>query len=77
MMLIEGDQDPINVETVAREVFDVTGAGDTVIAALAAALAAGASMAEAAVLANYAAGIVVGKLGTATATVQEVLDSIN
>ncbi|MDX6446902.1 MAG: D-glycero-beta-D-manno-heptose-7-phosphate kinase [Blastocatellia bacterium] len=77
MMLIEGDRDPINVETVAREVFDVTGAGDTVIAALAAALAAGASMAEAAVLANHAAGIVVGKLGTATATVQEVLDSIN
>jgi D-beta-D-heptose 7-phosphate kinase/D-beta-D-heptose 1-phosphate adenosyltransferase len=76
MMLIEGDQDSINVETVAREVFDVTGAGDTVIAALAAALAVGASMTEAAVLANYAAGIVVGKLGTATATVQEVLESI-
>jgi D-beta-D-heptose 7-phosphate kinase/D-beta-D-heptose 1-phosphate adenosyltransferase len=76
MMLIEGDQDSINVQTVAREVFDVTGAGDTVIAALAAALAAGASMAEAAVLANHAAGIVVGKLGTATATVQEVLESI-
>ncbi|MDX6385625.1 MAG: D-glycero-beta-D-manno-heptose-7-phosphate kinase [Blastocatellia bacterium] len=76
MMLIEGDQDSINVQTVAREVFDVTGAGDTVIAALAAALAAGASMTEAAVLANHAAGIVVGKLGTATATTQEVLDSI-
>jgi rfaE bifunctional protein kinase chain/domain len=76
MMLIEGDQHSINVETVAREVFDVTGAGDTVIAALAAALAAGASMTEAAVLANHAAGIVVGKLGTAAATVQEVLDSI-
>jgi D-beta-D-heptose 7-phosphate kinase/D-beta-D-heptose 1-phosphate adenosyltransferase len=76
MMLIEGDQDSINVQTVAREVFDVTGAGDTVIAALAGALAVGASMTEAAVLANHAAGIVVGKLGTATATVQEVLDSI-
>ncbi len=76
MMLIEGDQDSINVQTVAREVFDVTGAGDTVIAALAAALAAGASMTEAAVLANHAAGIVVGKLGTATAGTQEVLDSI-
>lgn len=76
MMLIEGDQDSINVQTVAREVFDVTGAGDTVISALAAALAAGASMTEAAVLANHAAGIVVGKLGTATATAQEVLDSI-
>jgi len=76
MMLVEGDREPTNVETAAREVFDVTGAGDTVIAALAAALAAGASMTEAAVLANHAAGIVVGKLGTATATAKEVLDSI-
>ena len=76
MMLVEGDHDAINVQTAAREVFDVTGAGDTVIATLAAALAAGASMAEAAVLANQAAGIVVGKLGTATATAAEVLDSI-
>jgi D-beta-D-heptose 7-phosphate kinase/D-beta-D-heptose 1-phosphate adenosyltransferase len=76
MMLVEGDSNPVNVETAAREVFDVTGAGDTVIAALGAALAAGASMAEAAVLANHAAGIVVGKLGTATASAEEVLDSI-
>jgi D-beta-D-heptose 7-phosphate kinase/D-beta-D-heptose 1-phosphate adenosyltransferase len=76
MMLVEGDNDPVNVETAAREVFDVTGAGDTVIAVLGAALAAGASMAEAAVLANHAAGIVVGKLGTATASAEEVLDSI-
>jgi len=76
MMLVEGDGDPVNVETAAREVFDVTGAGDTVIAALGAALAGGASMIEAAVLANHAAGIVVGKLGTATASVAEVLSSI-
>jgi D-glycero-beta-D-manno-heptose-7-phosphate kinase len=76
MMLVAGDNDPVNVETAAREVFDVTGAGDTVIAALGAALAAGASMTEAAVLANHAAGIVVGKLGTATASAEEVLDSI-
>jgi len=76
MMLIEGDRDPVLVETSAREVYDVTGAGDTVIAALAAALATGASMTEAAILANQAAGIVVGKLGTATATAQEVLDSL-
>jgi D-beta-D-heptose 7-phosphate kinase/D-beta-D-heptose 1-phosphate adenosyltransferase len=76
MMLVEGDRDPVNVDTAAREVFDVTGAGDTVIAALAAALAAGATMAEAAVLANHAAGIVVGKLGTATASAREVLDSM-
>jgi D-beta-D-heptose 7-phosphate kinase/D-beta-D-heptose 1-phosphate adenosyltransferase len=76
MMLCEGERDPVLVETSAREVYDVTGAGDTVIATLAAALAAGAPMREAAELANQAAGIVVGKLGTATATAKEVLDSI-
>lgn len=76
MMLVEGDAPPVYVETAAQEVFDVTGAGDTVIATLAAALAAGASMTEAAVLANHAAGIVVGKVGTATASAEEVLDSL-
>lgn len=76
MMLLEGERDPVCVATAAREVYDVTGAGDTVIATLAAALAAGASMTEAAVLANHAAGIVVGKLGTASATGEEVLNSI-
>ena len=76
MLLFEGDSSPVQVETAAREVFDVTGAGDTVIATLAGALAAGASLTEAAVLANHAAGIVVGKLGTATATNKEILDSI-
>ena len=68
--------DPVYVETVAREVYDVTGAGDTVIAALAAALAGGASMLEAAILANHAAGIVVGKVGTATVSTQELVNSI-
>jgi len=76
MMLIEGRQNPAFVETSAQEVFDVTGAGDTVIATLAGALATGASITEAAILANHAAGIVVGKLGTATASVDEVLNSI-
>jgi D-beta-D-heptose 7-phosphate kinase/D-beta-D-heptose 1-phosphate adenosyltransferase len=76
MMLVEGDRDPVFVETAAREVFDVTGAGDTVIATLAAAMAAGGSMTEAAVLANHAAGIVVGKLGTATASAEEILFSL-
>jgi len=76
MMLCEGERAPVLVETSAREVYDVTGAGDTVIATLAAALAVGAPMREAAELANQAAGIVVGKLGTATATAKEVLDSI-
>jgi len=77
MMLVEGDRDPVLVETAAREVFDVTGAGDTVIATLAAAMAAGASMTESAVLANHAAGIVVGKLGTATASAAEILGSFD
>jgi D-beta-D-heptose 7-phosphate kinase/D-beta-D-heptose 1-phosphate adenosyltransferase len=76
MMLVEQDAPPVYVDTAAREVFDVTGAGDTVIATLAAALAAGASMTEAAVLANHAAGIVVGKVGTATASAEEVIDSM-
>jgi len=76
MMLVEGERDPVYVGTAAREVCDVTGAGDTVIATLAAALAAGATMTGAAVLANHAAGIVVGKLGTATASAEEVLDSL-
>lgn len=76
MMLCEGDGDPVFVETAAREVYDVTGAGDTVIATLAAALAGGASLTEAAVLANHAAGIVVGKLGTATASSEEILRSL-
>jgi rfaE bifunctional protein kinase chain/domain len=73
LMLLEGDNDPVYVETAAREVYDVTGAGDTVIATLAAALAAGATMLEAAVLANHAAGIVVGKIGTATTSGEELL----
>ena len=73
MMLLEGDGDPVFVQTVAREVYDVTGAGDTVIATLAGALAAGASMIEAATLANHAAGVVVGKVGTATTSAEELI----
>ncbi|HEV7378124.1 MAG TPA: D-glycero-beta-D-manno-heptose-7-phosphate kinase [Pyrinomonadaceae bacterium] len=76
MMLLESYHEPVYVETVAREVYDVTGAGDTVIATLAATLAAGASMLEAAILANHAAGIVVGKIGTATASAEELINSI-
>ncbi|HEX8685329.1 MAG TPA: PfkB family carbohydrate kinase, partial [Pyrinomonadaceae bacterium] len=74
MMLLE-DGEPTYVPTAAREVYDVTGAGDTVIATLAATLAAGATLTEAATLANHAAGVVVGKLGTATATAEELLAS--
>ena len=76
MMLLERDREPVYVETVAREVYDVTGAGDTVIATLAVALSTGASMLEAAILANHAAGIVVGKVGTATASAEELINSI-
>ncbi len=61
---------------VAREVADVTGAGDTVIAALALALAAGATLGEAAVLANAAAGVTVGKFGPATLTQEELLSAL-
>lgn len=60
------------VKATAREVFDVTGAGDTVISVFTLALACGAKLQEAAVLANYAAGIVVGKSGTATVTPEEI-----
>lgn len=73
MMLLEGNGAPVYVKTVAREVYDVTGAGDTVIAALASALSTGASMVEAATFANHAAGIVVGKVGTATVTPEELI----
>jgi D-beta-D-heptose 7-phosphate kinase/D-beta-D-heptose 1-phosphate adenosyltransferase len=65
-----------HIPTVAREVFDVTGAGDTVVATLALALASGASFEEAAVLANHAAGVVVGKIGTASVTRDELLATI-
>jgi len=62
-----------NIPTVAQEVFDVSGAGDTVIATFALSLAVGASKVEAAHIANYAAGIVVGKIGTATLTSDELI----
>ena len=66
MSLFEADGTSFHVPTMARQVYDVTGAGDTVIATLALALATGASMRDGAVLANHAAGIVVGMVGTAT-----------
>ncbi|MFA4853924.1 MAG: D-glycero-beta-D-manno-heptose-7-phosphate kinase [Candidatus Omnitrophota bacterium] len=65
-----------HIPTVAQEVFDVSGAGDTVIAAFTLALCAGASKLEAAHIANFAAGIVVGKLGTAVITSRELLERI-
>jgi rfaE bifunctional protein kinase chain/domain len=76
MVLFEREGDVINVPTVAKEVYDVTGAGDTVISALTLALASGNDFPEAAVVANYAAGIVVGKVGTATVTPEELKKAI-
>ena len=64
------------IPALSREVADVTGAGDTVVATVALALAGGATLAEAATLANYAAGVVVGKFGPATVTVDELIDAI-
>lgn len=74
MSLFESGGKPLHIPTFAREVFDVTGAGDTVIAAAALALGVGASFSRAAELANRAAGIVVGKLGTAAVTPEELLE---
>jgi D-beta-D-heptose 7-phosphate kinase/D-beta-D-heptose 1-phosphate adenosyltransferase len=76
MSLYERGEPARHVPAAAREVFDVTGAGDSVIATLALALAAGASLGEAAVLANAAASVVVGKLGTAQATPPELLEAL-
>lgn len=73
LLLAEPGKDPRHVPTRAREVFDISGAGDTVIATCMLALAAGADFHAAAELANYAAGVVVGKLGTATCTRDELL----
>ncbi|MCH6570768.1 MAG: D-glycero-beta-D-manno-heptose-7-phosphate kinase [Acidobacteria bacterium] len=75
MTLFDGKEHS-HIPTVAREVFDVSGAGDTVIASLTLAVAAGASIRDAAILANHAAGVAVGKLGTAAATGEEILSSI-
>jgi rfaE bifunctional protein kinase chain/domain len=75
MLLCERDQKPFHIPTLAQEVFDVSGAGDTVIACFTLAVAAGASPAEAAILSNHAAGLVVGKVGTATVTPAELLAS--
>lgn len=72
MLLVEAGGEPLFLSTQAREVFDVTGAGDTVIATLAASLASGQDLASAAALANVAAGLVVRKIGVATVTPGEI-----
>jgi len=76
MSLISLDQEPYHLSARKREVFDVTGAGDTVVSALGCALAIGGPLKEAVQLANIAAGIVVDRLGAATASVDEILEEI-
>ena len=77
MSLFSRSAPPMHIPTVAQEVFDVSGAGDTVVGVLAAMLAAGVEMGEAVRVANHAAGIVVGKVGTATLTNDELLASLS
>lgn len=77
MSLYSRSGDVVHIPTVAREVFDVSGAGDTVLAALAVGISYGFSVSEAASLANVAAGIAVGKLGTSIVTPQEIIDAVS
>ena len=72
-MSLYSDGGTLTIPAQAREVFDVSGAGDTVIATLGALLAAGAALSDAVAIANRAAGIVVGKLGTATVSPDELV----
>lgn len=76
MALFERRDHALHIPTFARKVYDVTGAGDTVIATLALGVASGLSLLESSVLANYAAGIVVGQVGTATATAEQLREAI-
>ena len=77
MLLCQRGQKPFHIPTAAQEVFEVSGAGDTVIATFTLAVAAGASPIEAAIFSNHAAGVVVGKVGTAAVTPHELLASFN
>ena len=76
MSLFEKNGKITDIPTKAKEVYDVTGAGDTVVAVVTLALASGATVKEAAILANHAAGIVVGKIGTSTVTIDEIKKSL-
>lgn len=77
MSLSEADGASWHIPTMARQVYDVTGAGDTVVGTLALALATGASMRDGALLANQAAGIVVGAVGTATVTAGQLSEALD
>ena len=76
MALVTSDGEYVRIPTMARSVYDVSGAGDTVVATLAVTLAAGATMTEAAILANHAAGIEVGKAGVAAVSADELRDVV-
>ncbi|OUS31986.1 bifunctional heptose 7-phosphate kinase/heptose 1-phosphate adenyltransferase [Thalassotalea sp. 42_200_T64] len=76
MTLIRANEEELHLPTQAQEVYDVTGAGDTVIATLALAIAAGSTFSEASALANIAAGVVVGKLGTSTISEVEIAQAL-
>jgi len=77
MCLFRSGARPYHTPTVAREVYDVSGAGDTAIASFVLALTAGASPVEAAEISNHAAGVVVGKIGTATCSTEELVESFS
>ncbi|KKC98148.1 bifunctional D-glycero-beta-D-manno-heptose-7-phosphate kinase/D-glycero-beta-D-manno-heptose 1-phosphate adenylyltransferase HldE [Photobacterium halotolerans] len=77
MTLLQKGQEPLHMPTQAKEVYDVTGAGDTVISVLAASLSAGKSLSDACKLANAAAGVVVGKLGTSTLSTIELTNAVH
>jgi D-beta-D-heptose 7-phosphate kinase/D-beta-D-heptose 1-phosphate adenosyltransferase len=76
MSVVSRGEPAVHLRTMARQVFDVSGAGDTAVAAMSLGLAAGATIVSAATLANMAAGIVVGKLGTAVVTVSELIEQL-
>lgn len=76
MSLFRNDFPPTHIPTFARQVYDVTGAGDTVIASFVSAVCAGADLAEAAVVANAGAGVIVGEVGTATVTARKLREDL-
>jgi len=76
MYLFENEKEPFHIETKAKEVFDVSGAGDTVISVFTLSLASGATKREAAFLANCAAGVVVAKTGAVAVSPQEILNQL-
>ncbi len=77
MLLLQGEEKAYHIPTIAQQVFDVTGAGDTVIATLATALASGLDLLKSCILANYAAGFAVGQLGATAVTAAELKDWIH